>query len=203
VVDAACGTGRHAGYLTSRGHRVTGVDSSPAMLARARVRVPEADFREGGLDALPVPDGQADLVICALALAHRPDLRPAFAEFARVLKPGGHLIVTDVHHERVLLGSVPHIRTRDDDPRLIPSYRHRAADYLAAALPVDLTVRACAEPCADGPVGERFPMREWDTWPWSLIGQVPEAWHAASAPSPVAVLWHFQRENSTSRSRSA
>jgi SAM-dependent methyltransferase len=42
ALDAACGTGRHAEYLTGVGHRVTGVDSSPDMLARARRRVPQA-----------------------------------------------------------------------------------------------------------------------------------------------------------------
>ncbi|WP_250028767.1 methyltransferase domain-containing protein [Paractinoplanes maris] len=206
AVDAACGTGRHAAHLASLGHRVTGVDSSPDMLAQARVRVPQATFLEGDLDALPVADEHADLVICALALAHLPDLRPALAELARVLKPGGHLIVTDIHHERVLLGSVPHVRTDDDEPRLIPSHRHRASDYLAAALPHGLIVRACAEPIADGPVGRRFPIEEWDTWPWTLIGQAPEAFQAAAAGSPVAIMWHFQagqREKSTSRSRSA
>ncbi|MCY1137699.1 class I SAM-dependent methyltransferase [Actinoplanes sp. Pm04-4] len=203
ALDAACGTGRHTQHLASLGFRVTGVDSSPDMLAHARVRVPTAEFHQGDLSRLPVPDEHADLVVCALALAHLPDLRPAFAELARVLKPGGHLIVTDIHHERVLLGSMPHVRTHDDEPALIPSYQHRASDYLAAALPVGLEVRACAEPRDNGAVGERFPIEEWDTWPWSLVGQAPEAYQAASAPSPVAILWHFQRAKSTSRSRSA
>ncbi|MCO8273611.1 class I SAM-dependent methyltransferase [Actinoplanes sp. TRM 88003] len=202
AVDAACGTGRHTEYLAARGFRLTGVDSSPDMLARARVRVPQAEFRDGDLDALPLPDEHADLVICALALAHLPDLKPAFAELARVLKPGGHLIVTDIHHERVLLGSMPHVRTHDDEPRLIFSYQHRASDYLAAALPVGLEVRGCAEPIDGGTAGRRFPIEEWDTWPWSLVGQAPEAYHSASASSPVAILWHFQR-SSTERSRSA
>ena len=203
AVDAACGTGRHTAFLAARGFRVSGVDSSADMLAHARVRVPQAAFHEGDLDALPLPDEHADLVVCALALAHLPDLKPAFAELARVLKPGGHLIVTDIHHERVLLGSMPHVRTEAGEPRLIYSYQHRASDYLAAALPLGLELRACAEPRDGGTAGSRFPIAEWDTWPWSLIGRAPEAYHAASATSPVAILWHFQREKSTSRSRSA
>src|SRR3954447_24714894 len=104
AVDAACGTGRHACYLAGRGHRVIGVDSSADMLERARIRVPSADFRAGSLDRLPVADGDADLVVCALALVHLRDLRPAFAEFARVLRPGGHLVVTDVLRDLVALG---------------------------------------------------------------------------------------------------
>ncbi len=194
AVDAACGTGRHSAYLASRGHRVIGVDSSPDMLAHARARVPEAVFHEGRLDRLPLPDEHADLVVCALALAHLPDLRPTLAELARVLKPGGHLVITDIHHERVLLGSVPHVRNDQGEPQLIPSYPHRASDYLIAALPHGLTVRACAEPRDEGVVGPRFPISEWDTWPWSLLGQAPEAYQAASATSPVMIFWHFQLE---------
>src|SRR5262249_43588675 len=52
ALDAACGTGRHAKYLASRGWRVTGVDVTPEMLARAREGVPDADLRAGTLEAL-------------------------------------------------------------------------------------------------------------------------------------------------------
>ena len=88
ALDAACGTGRHSAYLAARGHRVIGVDSSPDMLDRARVRVPHAQFRIGDLHQLPLPDDHVDLVVCALALSHLADLRPVFTEFVRVLRPG-------------------------------------------------------------------------------------------------------------------
>jgi SAM-dependent methyltransferase len=55
ALDAACGTGRFAEFLARRGHRVIGVDSTPDMLARARQRVPGAEFRIGELDRLPLP----------------------------------------------------------------------------------------------------------------------------------------------------
>src|SRR5690348_13050963 len=67
------------------------------MLERARRRLPDVEFREGTLDRLPLAGGTVDLVVCALALCHLPDLPPAFAEFARVLRPGGHLVVSDAH----------------------------------------------------------------------------------------------------------
>jgi SAM-dependent methyltransferase len=88
AVDAACGTGRHAVYLAELGHTVHGFDSSPAMLALAREKVPGATFADADLRSLPLPAGSADLVVCALALAHVEDLAPVFAEFARVLRPG-------------------------------------------------------------------------------------------------------------------
>lgn len=92
ALDAACGTGRHAAYLTSRGHSVIGVDGSPQVLAVAKAKVPGADFRLGDLRALPVADHAVDLVTISLALSHVPDLAPVLTEFARVLRPGGHLL---------------------------------------------------------------------------------------------------------------
>ncbi|WP_433381537.1 class I SAM-dependent methyltransferase [Actinoplanes sp. CA-142083] len=193
ALDAACGTGRHAEYLAARGHKVIGVDSSPEMLSHARAKLPDATFHEAPLDRLPLPDDHVDLAVCALALAHLRDLRPAFAELARVLRPGGHLIVTDIHQETVLLGSVPHVRTPAGEPRLIPSYRHRASDYLGAALPLGFEVRRCEEPWREmGPSNPRNETGEWDLWPWTLMEIVPEATGAAFHETPAAILWHFQ-----------
>ena len=76
ALDAACGTGRHAELLAAKGHRVIGVDSSPDMLGHARTRVPQADFRQGDLHRLPLPDDDVDIIVCALALTHVPDLGP-------------------------------------------------------------------------------------------------------------------------------
>jgi SAM-dependent methyltransferase len=197
ALDAACGTGRHAAYLAERGHRVIGVDSSPEMLAHARERVPAGDFRDGDLTALPLPDDHVDLAVCALALAHHRDLRPAFAELARVLRPGGHLVVTDIHHEMVTLGSVPHVRSAEGEPQLIPSYRHRASDYLNAAMAVGLQLRRCEEPCSEpapaaGGLSDDLTAGPWDRWPWTLMGLAPAAITAASSGVPAVVLWHFQ-----------
>ena len=197
ALDAACGTGRHAQYLARRGHRVIGVDSSPDMLARARVRVPAAEFHQGELPRLPLPDNQVDIVVCGLALAHLRDLGPAFAEFVRVLRPGGHLIITDVHHETVALGSVPHVRSAAGEPQLIPSYRHRASDYLSAALPLGLQLRRCEEPGRQStheqePMADDIATDAWDVWPWSLLAVTPAAFSAAWNGTPAVILWHFQ-----------
>ena len=196
ALDAACGTGRHAEYLAVRGHQVIGVDSSPEMLTRARARVPTADFRHGDLHHLPLPDNHVDVVVCALALTHLPTLTPAIAEFVRVLRPGGHLVISDVHHVRVELGSVPRARGPAGEPGLLPAYRHLASDYLSAALPLGLQVRWCAEPLI--PVGNEPALPgdvaagPWDQWPWSLLNIVPAAASAAYAGTPATIIWHFQ-----------
>lgn len=100
------------------------------MLAAARAKIPGADFRTGDLYRLPVPDRHADLVVCSLALTHIPDLGPTFAEFARVLKPGGHLVTSDSANPQVLVQELP-----DGDIGSLPNHTHRASDYLAAGLP--------------------------------------------------------------------
>jgi ubiquinone/menaquinone biosynthesis C-methylase UbiE len=204
AVDAACGSGRWSAELDARGHRVTGVDSSPEMLALARTKVPAATFHQGDLHRLPVPDSHADVLICALALTHVADLKPVFTEFTRVLRPGGHIVITDVHHETVLLGSMPKVRTATGSPALLPAHRHRASDYLAAALPQGLELRSCQEPrllpvtAEPSPTDPDFTTGDvdpgpWDVWPWSLQPLVANACSAAQSDVPATVIWHFRR----------
>ncbi|MEV4442140.1 class I SAM-dependent methyltransferase [Streptomyces sp. NPDC049577] len=201
ALDAACGTGRVAALLAERGHRVLGVDSSAAMLAKARDRVPDGAFQLGDLHRLPVAGDAVDLVVCSLALTHVPDLRPVLAEFARVLRPGGHLVTSDIHPEWVALGAVPPVRLPDGRPGRLVSHRHAVGTYLRAALAAGLRVRRCEEPTAPptnrpGPEEPRTaPAAEpgpWELWPWSLARLVPEAAEAAGAGVPAEIIWHFQ-----------
>jgi SAM-dependent methyltransferase len=184
ALDAACGTGRYAGYLAGRGHRVTGVDRSPEMLARARPRVPGAGFVAGDLGRLPAADQSVDLVVCALALVHVPDLGPALAEFGRVLRPGGHLVVSDIHLVSQYLGGVPAVAGPDGRPGLLPAHRHLASDYLTAALDAGFAVRGCAEP--------RWPASDQAGGPLARQWCGPAA-DAAYTGTPAAIVWHFQR----------
>jgi SAM-dependent methyltransferase len=198
VLDAACGTGRYSAYLAARGHHVIGVDNSADMLSYARVRVPEGRFVVGDLCALPAADSAIDLVVCALALAHLPALEPAMAEFARVLRPGGHLVISDIHHERVFLGSLVHALGPAGEPGVVATYRHTAGDFVRAAVPAGFYVRRCEEPRL--PVPEEPPPRpptavedweDWNGWPWSLMDLVPDAMSVADQ-RPVTIIWHFQ-----------
>jgi ubiquinone/menaquinone biosynthesis C-methylase UbiE len=196
ALDAACGTGRYAAHLAARGHRVVGVDGSPEMLARARTRVPGAAFARGDLHRLPLADGAVDAVVCALALVHVPSLGSVLAEFARVLRPGGSLVISDVHHDLVLRGSVVHALGPDGEPGLSPTYRHTVGDYLRAALPAGLRVRACEEPRRAVPQLPAAPDLDpggWADWPWTLLPLIPEATRSAW-DAPSTIIWHFERE---------
>jgi ubiquinone/menaquinone biosynthesis C-methylase UbiE len=113
TLDAACGTGRHTAYLASLGHKVIGVDTSPEMLVRARRKMPDGEFYEADLHDLPLADDSVDLVVCAIALSHVPDLAQALTELVRVLRPNGHLVISD---SRGLIGDIglPLVRIAPD-----------------------------------------------------------------------------------------
>jgi SAM-dependent methyltransferase len=204
ALDAACGTGRHTEYLASLGHRVIGVDGSPGMLAKARAKLPDAEFHQADLHQLPVPDDHVDLVVCALALSHVRDLGPVFAEFARVLRPGGSLVTSDFRGLVGLTG-FPIVQTGPDGAvGYMDGWHHRTSDYLNAGLAAGLHVRHCEEPRYDDPFvdpdgippGETRPAPELvpGTPPdiWSLHGWAAEATNAAYRDQPVAIIWHFQ-----------
>lgn len=195
ALDAACGTGRFADFLARRGYRVIGVDSSPDMLAHARRRVPDGEFHVGDLAGLPLADDSVDVIVCALALVHLPRLEPVLAEFARVLRPGGDLIISDIHHEHVTRGSVITAHGPAGEPCIVASYRHKFGDYLRAALGSGLQVLRCEEPGArraDGPLpAATTRVGEWQEWPWSLLDYVPAA--ARATAGPPLVIWHFRQ----------
>ncbi len=105
VLDVGCGTGTlaiaAARRVGPRGSAI-GVDPSPEMVARATGKARRAGvavtFLPGAAQALPVADGAVDVVLCTLVLHQLPGdgLHTAFAEFRRVLKPGGRLLVVDI-----------------------------------------------------------------------------------------------------------
>ena len=200
ALDAACGTGRISRLLADRGHRVVGVDSSPDMLVGARARVPEGTFELGELTALPTPTAGTDLVVCALALTHVPDLALVLAEFARVLRPGGHVVLSDMHPESVLRGWIPSPGDADGRPARVISYRHSIGDYVRAAMRAGLRPLRCEEPVRDEPaemVPDRAAVAEALTepglWPWCPSVLVPQAARAADAGVPAGLIWLLRR----------
>ncbi|RSM85955.1 class I SAM-dependent methyltransferase [Kibdelosporangium aridum] len=99
VLDMGCGTGRFTVPLAERAAKVTGLDISPHMLAvnssKLRERGLAARLVEGDMAALPFPNDSFDAVTSMLALMHIPleDRQQVFTEVARVLRPGGRLLI--------------------------------------------------------------------------------------------------------------
>lgn len=100
AIDVGCGTGRWTERLGA-----IGLDASPAMLAVA-ARKPGLRGRLAAADAaaLPVASGWADLVLCTLTFGHVRDQASAMHEFARVLRPGGTLLLSDFHPDAAARG---------------------------------------------------------------------------------------------------
>jgi SAM-dependent methyltransferase len=95
VLDVGCGPGTVAGHLAGLGMLVRGIDLSPAMVEHARRAHPGVAFDVGEMGALDVPDGSAAGLVAWYSLIHVPVARrqDVVREFARVLRPGGHVLV--------------------------------------------------------------------------------------------------------------
>ncbi|MBI3049391.1 MAG: metalloregulator ArsR/SmtB family transcription factor [Acidobacteria bacterium] len=104
VGDLGCGTGQLAETLAPHVHRVIAVDASPDMLTAARTRLggfPNVDVRQGELETLPLQAGELDAALLSLVLHYSPDPARALAEVARVLQPGGRVLIVDMlPHDR-------------------------------------------------------------------------------------------------------
>jgi ArsR family transcriptional regulator len=104
VADLGCGTGAVSQSLAPFVQRVIAVDESNAMLSAARKRlhgVANVDIRNGRLESLPIGDAEADVALLFLVLHYVAEPARVIAEAARVLKPGGRLLVLDMMpHDR-------------------------------------------------------------------------------------------------------
>ena len=117
LVDVGTGTGRMIELFGAEAEHALGIDRSPEMLRLARVKLAEAglsaDLRQGDMYALPLAAGSADTVILHQVLHYAQHPAAAVAEAARLLAPGGRLLIADfAPHER------EELRTRDAHLRL-------------------------------------------------------------------------------------
>ncbi len=97
VLDVGIGTGlvaRQALSIVGHEGKVTGVDPSPGMMGE--VTLPGVELLQGRAEALPTGDACCDFLSMGYALRHLSDVHAAFAEFHRVLRPGGRLLILEI-----------------------------------------------------------------------------------------------------------
>ena len=183
ALDAACGTGRHAAALAAAGRQVTGVDASQEMLATAQRKVPSASFLVGDLEDLPLEDESFALVVCGLALSHLPRIEPAIAELARVLRPGGRLLLSNPHpYATSTLGWQARFTAADGSRAFIREYAHPHRAYLDAFAASGLAPRRCLEPVVPPDRARRKARFGYD-----------EAFAGALQGAPAVLLWAADR----------
>jgi SAM-dependent methyltransferase len=181
VLDAACGTGRYANYLAARGHEVIGIDQSSDMIAIARAKVPTGRFSTGDLTDIDLADASVDAVVCGLALVHVPDLDRALHEMARVVRPGGRVVISDVHPFLVLLGWQAQFPA-GSGRGFMRLHAHLPSEYLTAATQNGLQARSCEEP--------RLTDQAAAT---PTADVIPDANRAAYVGLPGVIIWEFER----------
>lgn len=117
VIDLGSGAGNDcfvARHETGPNGKVIGIDFAESMIAKARLNAEKlgfnnVEFRQGDLEAMPVSDSVADVVVSNCVLNLVPDKQRVFSEIIRVLKPGGHFSISDV----VLSGDLPEALRKD------------------------------------------------------------------------------------------
>jgi SAM-dependent methyltransferase len=179
VLDAGCGTGRHTAFLVDKGHDVVGIDSSPEMLALAAAKVPTARFDLAELERIPLPNSSVDAAVCGLVLSHARDIGPAVAELARVLRPGGRLIVSNPHPFATgLLDWRATVTDESGRLAVIPEYPHAHSEYVGAFTSAGLRIVGCHEPAL---TAERA--RE------EAKAGLEDAFELALTGFPVVIVW--------------
>jgi SAM-dependent methyltransferase len=128
VLDVGCGAGASVAHLADE-HLLsaTGVDASAATVAQAGEARPDLDFVAGRAERLPFPAASFDAVLYECVLSTLPDPGAALAEAARVLRPGGALLVSDLYarsgEEADRRGGVPSLGSRTAVERLFAACR--------------------------------------------------------------------------------
>jgi ubiquinone/menaquinone biosynthesis C-methylase UbiE len=99
VVDIGCGPGADLELMHRQARRAVGVDLSEAMVKAAKHRVPGAKVLIGRATELPFANGSFDAAWARALLIHVPDAETALGEMARVLQPGGRVVLSEPDHE--------------------------------------------------------------------------------------------------------
>ncbi len=154
VLDLGCGKGRVSRLALERGARETvGVDISEAMLkaASAALPTPTARWVRAQGQTLPFDAASFDVVVCALMMGHVEDLETALSEIARVLRPGGVLLLSDFHPYATLRGwQRAFTDVESGQAFAIKNYPHMFDAYLRCFSKQNIVLETLEEPCYEG-----------------------------------------------------
>lgn len=174
VIDIGCGTGRHALRWAAAGARVTAIDFSEGMLAKARARAGAEAVRflvHDLVAPLPFDDATFGRVACCLVLEHICGLKQLFREFRRICRADGVIVISVMHPAMMLRG----ITARFTDPATgretrPAGVRNQICDYVMAAVGAGLSIDGMSEHAVDDALATRSPRaRKYLGWPMLLM----------------------------------
>jgi SAM-dependent methyltransferase len=174
ALDLACGTGRIGVWLRERSPAaIDGVDITPAMMAKAQDKGVYRALHQADITATGLPAASYDLCIQSLADEHLADLRPLYAEVARLSKPGGLFVIAGFHPHFLLNGVPTHYERTSGEPITIRSYVHLLSDHVKAAYAAGWSLLEMDEGLID------------DDW----LAKKPKWGHYAGLPISFAMVW--------------
>ena len=186
ALDVGCGEGRFCRMLSATGVQAIGVAPVTALIDQARRKDPDGDYRIGRAEMLDFPENSFDLVVSYLSLIDIPDIARAISEMARVLRPGGSLLIANLTSFNTAGQPEGWARDGKGRPRFsIDHYLEERVDwvawrgirirnwhrplgtYMALLLEQGLILRHFAEPAPYG--GDAAHVARYRRVPWFLI----------------------------------
>ena len=171
IADIGCGTGRHTLYLLEAGAKVTATDFVAEMMTQAIEKTKDQDVRfvtHDLTERFPFDNDAFDRILCCLVLEHISDLDSVIGEMARICRPGGFLLISELHPAMYLR----RLQARFTDIKTgrkvnVESYRHQVADYVNAALKAQLQIERIEEHLANECLLEKSPRAKeyWAKFP--------------------------------------
>jgi SAM-dependent methyltransferase len=164
AADLGCGTGRTGAWLRAQGvGAVEGIDRTPAVFEPTSGRGAHDRLEVGDVAATPFATGAYDVAVCSLVDEHLADLRPLYAEAARLLVPGGAFVLVGYHPCFAMLAGMPtHFDRPDGTPLAIETHLHLLSEHVAAARAAGLALRDLRERVVDDAWVVLKP--RWERW---------------------------------------
>lgn len=192
VLDLCCGPGVVAGAAHAMGAETLGVDYAHAMVAEARKRLPQGDFRIGDAEALDVRKDEYDAVACNFALQHLAHPEQAMREALRALKPGGRFAWTHwlAPGENPVARAYADALERHGDPELIEDALDSRAWRLAEAGAATTSMRRAGFRDVETrilPIEIETPRDRLAETAWAMLSRAPLAYDRQSDEARSAI----------------
>ena len=134
-LEIGCGTGKNTAWLIEKASRITAVDLSSEMLAKARQKInsSKVEFVQADItQPWTFAQGPYDLVSFSLVLEHIEQLEPVFEKAASVLKTGGHIYIGELHPFKQYTGSKARFET-EEGVQLVTCFNHHISEFIQSA----------------------------------------------------------------------